>query len=234
MEKQHKGRIACFASPDALGAKGLAAFIAQRTGHSLYLHGGGRGLAFVEDPLGPRTRLAILSMGELSPDFVRQVICSSPCPVLAVADQAEALWAAPNRGREPVGRTIVCGFDGSPPADVAKRYAAHLASACGARLSAIHVPAAAGPVAGRLAQIADEEEALMIAVGSDCIDPEDLAATRSRTGALLATASKPVLIVQPWTKLPPSVARDGPGSSTIKGARLNLADAPSRALSRAS
>lgn len=203
VDRPGKGRIVYLAPEGAFGTRELAAFLAQRTGDCLSKFRGEEDQAFAGASLGPETRLVVLSVSGLDPDVVRRVICTSPCPVLAVPRRAENLWAARVPGSPGPLSPILCGSDGTGPARVAREYATYLAAACATELLVTHVRAAVdGPVAKRLSHIARKQQAMLVAVGSDCNDPEGLSATGSITGSLLSAASTPVLIVPPWTKVP--------------------------------
>ena len=209
------GQVVYLAPEEACGTRELAAFLAHSTGGCLAQFRGEEVEAFAGAPLGPGTRLVVVSIGALGLEQVRRVICISPCPVLAVPRRAENIWAA--RVSEPAApaQPILCGSDGGEPARVARDYATHLAAACATDLLVSHVrPDVEGPVAERLSRIARDEQALLVAVGSDCNDPGGLSTAESVTGALLVASSAPILIVPPWTKIP----RPAPGQTSERRA----------------
>ncbi len=226
MSSSNTGRVVYLAPEEACGTRELAAFLAHSTGGCLSQFRGEEVEAFAGAPLGPETRLVVVSIGGIGLEFVRRVICISPCPVLAVPRRAENIWAA--RAGEPMGpvQPILCGTDGGGPAKTARAYATYLAAACATELLVSHVrPEVDGPVAKRLSRVAKEEQALLVAVGSDCNDPDGLSARESITGALLAASSTPVLIVPPWTKVPapaPEAEAQGRRSNQLEfsGSRL--------------
>jgi hypothetical protein len=223
-DPQTPGRIVCLAPSTSDGAFALGSFFGQRLGHRLSLSSGEDALGTAA-PLGPETRLAIISAAGIDEDVVRRTICAAPCPVIVMPDGTERGRATQRpswRGRR---RVILCGSDGSPRAAVAEVFARRLADVCSARIVVARVPRRRDTAAGLL-ETARERRAMMLTVGSDCVDPAELALGASITGSLLAQADRPVMIVPPWTRIPgldPSESTRRQGAAPASPRRLRPA-----------
>lgn len=249
MASQHNrtpGRVVCRAARGGAGTVELATFLARRLGHYVTVQEDGRSEALLGDPLGPDTRLVVVSIAGIPRETVLETICISPCPVLAVPALAAEVWARPSRALRAFERVVVCGVDGSQPARSAAGFAARVASVCAARLLIAHVRPEVGPgapvwsededvlragefeqdlrlvgeaisearksfcapefrqrrgsVAASLSALAADESAILIAIGSDGHDPDQLVMSGSNTAELLEEGSRPVLIIPPWTR----------------------------------
>lgn len=238
--------VECLVSDSASGTSGLATFLAQRLGLRLRLRSVGPGTGLGQEPLGPRTRLAVVGTGNgRDGREVLQAICTAPCPVLAVPPRPAELWGRPSRALRTCDRVLICGSDGSDASAAAVQEGATIAARCAARLliarvtpeaasgypiwlpvgeadplsddtdfqrrqagpalivpppngCAVHFCQRRGPVAETLVQLAVENAALMIVVGSDGLDPDQLALTGSLTAELLHEGTHPLLVVPRW------------------------------------
>jgi nucleotide-binding universal stress UspA family protein len=84
------------------------------------------------------------------------------------------------------------------------------------RVSPLGFRRMAGSVAGSLSTLADEESAMLIAIGSDGLDPGRLVMSGSHTADLLAQGSHPVVIVPSWTRVG-EPTRHPPRQATVAG-----------------
>lgn len=191
------GEIVCLAPNRKALAFQVAAFLGERLGHRLFLRQGTEGILEAM-PLGPQTELAVVSTAGLDQDVIRHAVCAAPCPVIVVpagTESVERTWRRSMRNRR---RIILCGSDGSHESEAAVAFARRIARSCKARVAVARVEERGA--AGALLERAEEARSMMIAIGSDCVDPDEFDLGTSLTGTLVAHAQRPVMIVPRWTR----------------------------------